>query len=92
MIELFVRLQQETYTKTCRFLMPSVINGYNATVFAYGATGESRRQQRHPHTHYPRAISSLIHVSITLYCPPAYKHSLFSKMYLYLECTRPCHG
>ncbi|KAI0215869.1 Kinesin-like protein KIF19 [Lamellibrachia satsuma] len=30
--------QQETYAKTCSFLMPSVINGYNATVFAYGAT------------------------------------------------------
>ena len=31
--------QKEVYDKTCRVLIPDVINGYNATVFAYGATG-----------------------------------------------------
>jgi len=32
--------QREVYEKTCKFLIPGVINGFNATVFAYGATGQ----------------------------------------------------
>ena len=32
--------QKEVYEKTTKFLIPNVVNGYNATVFAYGATGE----------------------------------------------------
>jgi len=31
--------QQDVYERTCKILIPGVINGYNATVFAYGATG-----------------------------------------------------
>jgi hypothetical protein len=32
-------LQQDVYESTTKFLIGNVINGYNATVFAYGATG-----------------------------------------------------
>lgn len=34
--------QEETYQKSCMFLIPSIINGFNATVFAYGATGAGK--------------------------------------------------
>lgn len=40
--------QEEVYRTTSRFLIPSVISGYNATVFAYGATGKLI-----PHTFRP---------------------------------------
>ena len=33
-------LQESVYKATTKFLIPNVITGYNATVFAYGATGE----------------------------------------------------
>ena len=32
----------EVYTKTCAHLIPSVIKGYNACVFAYGTTGSGK--------------------------------------------------
>lgn len=35
-----VAFQKEVYDKTCRVLINDVINGFNATVFAYGATGQ----------------------------------------------------
>lgn len=31
--------QEEVYISTCRLLIPNVIKGFNASVFAYGATG-----------------------------------------------------
>jgi hypothetical protein len=31
--------QDEVYRNTTSSLLPNIINGYNATVFAYGATG-----------------------------------------------------
>lgn len=34
--------QQEVYEKTARPLIDPVLNGYNATVFAYGATGSGK--------------------------------------------------
>ena len=34
--------QQEIYTKTTKNLLESIIEGYNATVFAYGATGSGK--------------------------------------------------
>ena len=34
-------LQKEVYEKTTKDLIESVIDGYNATVFAYGPTGVS---------------------------------------------------
>ncbi|XP_078317515.1 kinesin-like protein KIF19 isoform X2 [Crassostrea virginica] len=34
--------QEEVYRTTSQFLIPSVISGYNATVFAYGATGAGK--------------------------------------------------
>ena len=34
--------QQEVYENTCRFLIDGVLQGYNATVFAYGATGAGK--------------------------------------------------
>ncbi|XP_063444138.1 kinesin-like protein KIF19 [Mytilus trossulus] len=35
-------LQDEVYKNTTRSLLPNIINGYNATVFAYGATGAGK--------------------------------------------------
>lgn len=32
-------LQEEVYEKTTKKLVESVVDGYNGTVFAYGATG-----------------------------------------------------
>ena len=32
----------EVYTKTCYQLVPAVIKGYNACVFAYGTTGSGK--------------------------------------------------
>jgi kinesin family protein 18/19 len=32
----------EVYARTTRFLVPGVMEGYNATVFAYGATGSGK--------------------------------------------------
>jgi kinesin family protein 18/19 len=32
--------QQEVYAATAKTLLGSVLEGYNATVFAYGATGK----------------------------------------------------
>ena len=34
--------QQEIYTKTTKLLLNGIIEGYNATVFAYGATGSGK--------------------------------------------------
>jgi kinesin family protein 18/19 len=34
--------QEEIYEHTAKFLLPSVIDGFNATVFAYGATGAGK--------------------------------------------------
>jgi kinesin family member 18/19 len=34
--------QEEIYENTAKFLLPSVIDGFNATVFAYGATGAGK--------------------------------------------------
>jgi kinesin family member 18/19 len=34
--------QEEVYENTAKFLLPSVIDGFNATVFAYGATGAGK--------------------------------------------------
>ena len=34
--------QQDVYEKTTKSLLPGVLNGYNATVFAYGATGAGK--------------------------------------------------
>ena len=31
--------QEEVYNETTKHLVDNVLNGYNATVFAYGATG-----------------------------------------------------
>ena len=33
-------IQREVYEQTAQGLISKVINGYNATVFAYGATGK----------------------------------------------------
>lgn len=35
-------LQEEVYEQTAKIVIPSVVNGYNATVFAYGATGAGK--------------------------------------------------
>ena len=32
----------DVYSRTCSSLIPSVINGYNACVFAYGTTGSGK--------------------------------------------------
>ena len=40
-IKYFLLPQADVYTKVAKPLIESVITGYNATVFAYGATGES---------------------------------------------------
>jgi kinesin family protein 18/19 len=34
--------QQKIYENSCKFLLPGIIEGYNATVFAYGATGAGK--------------------------------------------------
>ena len=34
--------QQDVYEDTTKSLLPGVLNGYNATVFAYGATGAGK--------------------------------------------------
>ncbi|CAF0714801.1 unnamed protein product [Brachionus calyciflorus] len=34
--------QQDVFEKTTKALLPGVLNGYNATVFAYGATGAGK--------------------------------------------------
>ena len=34
--------QKETYESTTKFLLPGIIDGFNATVFAYGATGSGK--------------------------------------------------
>lgn len=34
--------QEDVYKNTTRSLLPNIINGYNATVFAYGATGAGK--------------------------------------------------
>jgi kinesin family protein 18/19 len=34
--------QQQIYENSCKFLLPGIIEGYNATVFAYGATGAGK--------------------------------------------------
>ena len=34
--------QVEIFSKTTKFLCEGVINGFNATVFAYGATGAGK--------------------------------------------------
>lgn len=34
--------QQDVFEKTTKSLLPGVLNGYNATVFAYGATGAGK--------------------------------------------------
>lgn len=33
---------EEVYNKTCSSLIPSVIKGYNACIFAYGTTGSGK--------------------------------------------------
>ena len=42
--------QNEVYQRTSQGLVSKVISGYNATVFAYGATGETHTHT-HTHTH-----------------------------------------
>ena len=37
---ILIFLQEEVYTKTSQPLIQTVVNGFNATVFAYGATGK----------------------------------------------------
>ena len=39
----FFLFQEEVYERTSRILMQNVMNGYNATVFAYGATGKTSK-------------------------------------------------
>lgn len=34
--------QEQVYEATCKFLLDSVLNGFNATVFAYGPTGSGK--------------------------------------------------
>jgi kinesin family protein 18/19 len=34
--------QDEVYTRTVKDLMPTIVDGYNATIFAYGATGAGK--------------------------------------------------
>ena len=34
--------QEDVFAKTTRFLLIGVVNGFNATVFAYGATGAGK--------------------------------------------------
>lgn len=34
--------QMEIFSKTTKFLCDGVLNGYNATVFAYGSTGAGK--------------------------------------------------
>ena len=34
--------QEEVFNSTTKFLLDGVVNGYNATVFAYGATGAGK--------------------------------------------------
>lgn len=34
--------QQTVFTYTTKFLLDGVVNGYNATVFAYGSTGAGK--------------------------------------------------
>lgn len=46
--------QEEVYQKTARPQIDSVLNGYNATVFAYGATGRHSEEER-PWALSPRA-------------------------------------
>ena len=36
----FPFFKEDVFEKTTKFLIKNVINGFNATVFAYGATGE----------------------------------------------------
>jgi kinesin family protein 18/19 len=37
--------QQDVYAATAKILLSSVLEGYNATVFAYGATGKLNLNQ-----------------------------------------------
>lgn len=37
--------QATVYNSTARYLIPSVLDGYNATVFAYGQTGAGKVRQ-----------------------------------------------
>ena len=34
--------QNQVFSKTTKFLCDGILNGYNATVFAYGATGAGK--------------------------------------------------
>ena len=38
----FILSQEEVFNSTTRFLLDGVVNGFNATVFAYGATGAGK--------------------------------------------------
>ncbi len=38
----FLFSQQTVFTYTTKFLLDGVVSGYNATVFAYGATGAGK--------------------------------------------------
>ena len=38
---LFVYFQKDVYEASTKFLIDNVVTGYNATVFAYGATGNN---------------------------------------------------
>lgn len=45
--------QHEVYSSTAKVLLSSVLEGYNATVFAYGATGYLPSRLNCKRAHFP---------------------------------------
>lgn len=39
---IYIWSQEDVFNSTTKFLLDGVVNGYNATVFAYGATGAGK--------------------------------------------------
>ena len=59
--------QQEIYNKTTKPLLESIIEGFNATVFAYGATGSGKTytmlgNSQNERGIMPRAVSDLFKI------------------------------
>ena len=77
--------QMEVYTQTARGLVDGVLDGYNSSVFAYGATGAGKTHTMLGSLDQPGVMVNTLHDLFGRMADPAFEQAKFKVTLSYME-------